>query len=150
MSTTQTYDLIGSAIVCRLCGFRSHHPDDIISRYCVMCHLFHDAVAQVRRILRTDPGATHECGEWRSGDNICAVCGRGLLREGDRVDLATDERAVPAVVELASDNGRSIAVAFEAIVLGYVGHMPIRLDDDGHWICAMDGARVHLRRPTRE
>jgi hypothetical protein len=69
-----TYELIGArAICCRLCGFRSVLPADLANRYCGQCHLFHDVVAEARRLVAA--GGTHDCGEWRTALGACALCG---------------------------------------------------------------------------
>ena len=30
------------AITCNTCGKTSHHPQDVVQRYCGYCHRFHD------------------------------------------------------------------------------------------------------------
>jgi hypothetical protein len=32
----------GHAIICLLCGLRSHNPNDVFFKYCGRCHLFHE------------------------------------------------------------------------------------------------------------
>jgi hypothetical protein len=66
-----------SAIRCELCGSVSAHPRDVAERYCGWCHLFHDVVAQARA-LAAQPGAAHDCSEWRTGRHVCALCARPL------------------------------------------------------------------------
>jgi len=41
----------GPSIVCPLCGFESHHPEDVRRRYCARCHVFHDDVPDDARSL---------------------------------------------------------------------------------------------------
>jgi hypothetical protein len=31
----------GKSISCHLCGMTSHNPNDVLHRYCGMCHVFH-------------------------------------------------------------------------------------------------------------
>lgn len=52
------------------------------------------------------------------------------MKTGDRVSVTMEGRTVDAVVILASPNGRSLILQFEAILGGYVGMMPV-LDDHG-------------------
>ena len=47
------------------------------------------------------------------------------FRTGERVRVTFRFRTVEAVVLLASQNGRSLALGFEAILGGYVGMMPV-------------------------
>jgi ribosomal protein L37E len=60
-------------IQCELCGLRSFHPTDIAQQYCGRCHLFHQQVRDARK-LHAD-GFTHECHEWPTAKDVCAVCG---------------------------------------------------------------------------
>jgi hypothetical protein len=64
------------AIRCALCGRTSEHPQDVANRYCARCHLFLDMVDEARELVRL--GGTHDCGEWRTWRNACALCGRVL------------------------------------------------------------------------
>lgn len=62
---------------------------------------------------------------------------------GDQVTITwADGRVVPAAVILASGNGRSVVLEFEAILDGYVGQMPVLLDELGNGFRAvMTGQR---------
>jgi hypothetical protein len=51
--------------------------------------------------------------------------------KGDRVVLSVDGRDVDAVIVLASANGASLMVAFDAWLDGCVGMMPLLSDADG-------------------
>jgi hypothetical protein len=64
------------SIECGFCGSISRNPGDIQHKYCGRCHLFHHVVAEARFLLTS--GATHECGEWRTAREICALCERPL------------------------------------------------------------------------
>lgn len=48
-----------------------------------------------------------------------------LIATGDRVLITYEGRTVPGAVVLASPNGRSLMLSFEAILGGYVGMMPV-------------------------
>jgi hypothetical protein len=54
-----------------------------------------------------------------------------LWRQGDRVLISIGSDSAPGVVILASGNGKSLMLEFEAILHGHVGTMPVLLDDDG-------------------
>jgi hypothetical protein len=53
-----------------------------------------------------------------------------VIRTGDLVDVTYNGRTVEGVVQLASTNGRSLMLSFDAMLGGYVGQMPV-LDADG-------------------
>jgi hypothetical protein len=63
-----------TAIRCLLCDRVSELPGDVTNRYCGRCHLFHDLVAEARFMVARYPGATHECEEWRTWRDRCAIC----------------------------------------------------------------------------
>jgi hypothetical protein len=63
-------------ITCQLCEARSYHPNDILNRYCGRCHLHHGLVAEGRRGVAA--GGSHECDEWRTARDFCALCGATL------------------------------------------------------------------------
>jgi len=69
--------------------------------------------------------------------------------KGFRVLLTVGGREIPAVIALRSDNGRSLALAFDATVelpaTAAVGMLPIYQNDDGTWIEILTGAPVALR-----
>lgn len=83
----------GLAIRCLLCESVSHHPADIEHRYCGRCHLWHDAVAMGLTLVAE--GGTHDCGEWRTARNVCALCGRDDLTDKRRnSDVLHHERTL--------------------------------------------------------
>lgn len=70
------------------------------------------------------------------------------LQRGDFVVITTDTgRTVDAMVTLASPNGRSIVLMFDAMIGGWVSQCPAFLDDAGHW-AALDGMPLTLQRKT--
>lgn len=62
-----------AAIRCLSCGLLSQLPGDVEHEYCGRCHLFHASVASGQRLHRE--GATHDCAEWSTPQQVCAVCG---------------------------------------------------------------------------
>jgi hypothetical protein len=52
-----------------------------------------------------------------------------VWRTGEEVILRCDGRSLPARILLASPNGHSLALAFEGIVAGFVGMMPVLWDE---------------------
>lgn len=53
------------------------------------------------------------------------------FKTGDRVKITCEGRTVDGVILLASENGKSLALSFEAILAGHVGMMPVSRADDG-------------------
>lgn len=53
------------------------------------------------------------------------------LKTGDAVRIVYEGRTVRGSVKLASPNGRSLILEFEAILGGFAGMMPALMDDHG-------------------
>jgi hypothetical protein len=53
------------------------------------------------------------------------------LGEGDFIRLTCGDRTVEATVLLASPNGRSLMLAFDALLDGHLGMMPVLQDEAG-------------------
>ena len=53
------------------------------------------------------------------------------MKTGDRVMIRFEGQSVQGKVELASGNGASLMLAFEAVLGGYVGMMPVIREGDG-------------------
>lgn len=70
----------------------------------------------------------------------------GPLKQGDKVYATYNGRTVPAVVTLASPNGRSLVIAFEAMLGGHVGMMPIFQLNDGTYRSLLENEPVELER----
>ena len=68
-----------------------------------------------------------------------------IFRTGDRVTIHADERIVPGEVVLASGNGKSLVLRFEAILHGHVGMMPVMALDDGGYISLAGGHAITLK-----
>jgi hypothetical protein len=64
------------------------------------------------------------------------------VKTGDRVRLGCEGSTVEATVLLASENGKSLMLYFEAILAGHVGMMPVLRDDDGTYRTLMTGSVV--------
>lgn len=77
------------AIRCLLCSRISQNTGDVEHRYCGQCHLFHDAVADARRLYTA--GAPHECDEWPTARGVCAVCG-DALHDGRGISAVRPDR----------------------------------------------------------
>lgn len=46
-------------------------------------------------------------------------------KRGDRVSITYLNRTVTGRVEIASENGEALMLAFEALLGGFAGHMPV-------------------------
>jgi hypothetical protein len=73
-----------------------------------------------------------------------------VLTKGETVII---EGQVPATVLVASTNGRSLVLTFEAVIdikgtgLLAVGNMLLSMHEDGRYIELMTGAVIELSRP---
>lgn len=56
-----------------------------------------------------------------------------IFKTGDVVTATFDGRTVDALVILASANGRSLAISFDAMLGGHVGMMPVLQREDGNY-----------------
>jgi hypothetical protein len=70
-----------------------------------------------------------------------------ILKAGDRVTIQWKDwhdlaREVDGTVILASQNGRSLMLGFEAILRGCVSMCPVLLGEDGVYRSIMDGEPV--------
>lgn len=61
-----------------------------------------------------------------------------IFKTGEKCRVTYAGRTVDAVVRLASPNGRSLFLEFEAMLGGFVGAMPV-LFDDGEFRPLMGG-----------
>ena len=65
-----------------------------------------------------------------------------MLKPGDPVIITYEGKTVHGFVRLASGNGRSLVLGFEATLGGFVGMMAISVEDDGR---AID---LFMRKPV--
>jgi hypothetical protein len=56
-----------------------------------------------------------------------------MTSQGDRVRIVIGGESAHGAVLLASNNGRSLMLEFDAILKGHVGMMPVLLGPDGHF-----------------
>lgn len=53
-----------------------------------------------------------------------------VWKTGEACRVTVEKRTVPASIQLASPNGRSLFVEFEAMLVGHVGSAPLGWDDE--------------------
>lgn len=70
------------------------------------------------------------------------------LKTGESVAITYEGRTVRAEVRLASRNGRSLVLVFEANLGGYAGMMPVFIDEDGSCIDLLYARPVAIERLT--
>lgn len=69
-----------------------------------------------------------------------------IFKGGDKVTATCGGKTVNAVVVLASSNGISLAIEFEAILAGHVGVMPLLWHGgDGGYVSLMGAFPVDLQ-----
>jgi hypothetical protein len=69
------------------------------------------------------------------------------LRRGEYVTLDGAGEPIVAFVAMASQNGRSLILMFDAIVFGFVSCAPVLQRDDGQW-ALLTGQPIELTRYT--
>jgi hypothetical protein len=69
------------------------------------------------------------------------------MKTGDRVTIICQGCTVVGEVLLASSNGKSIMLGFEAILADHVGTMPVLLDYDGVYRSLVNSVEVVLMEP---
>lgn len=68
-----------------------------------------------------------------------------IFKRGDFVEITAGDKTVDGMVTLASENGKSLMVMFDAMLDGHVGVMPISVDASG-FVALFTGTPVTLRR----
>lgn len=66
------------------------------------------------------------------------------MKRGDKVNITCALQTVPGEVILASKNGRSLILGFEAILDGHVTLMPVLRCEDGSYQALLTGSAVLL------
>lgn len=67
-----------------------------------------------------------------------------ILKRDDLVTATYQGKAVDAVVQLASPNGKSLIIRFEAMLGGHLGVMPVTQDDEGDYWALLEGHQITL------
>ena len=68
------------------------------------------------------------------------------FRAGDAVMITYDGRTVPGTITLASPNGVSLMLAFDALLGGHVGMMPVLGDGRGNYASLIEQRPVKIER----
>jgi len=71
-----------------------------------------------------------------------------MLKRGETVRLTFAGRTVDAFVALASPNGRSLFLMFDAVVGGYVGGLPLLWDGAAFREPFPDGRSAYIEHRT--
>lgn len=71
-----------------------------------------------------------------------------VLKRDDLVTATYQGKTVDAVVQLASPNGKSLIIRFEAMLGGHLGVMPVLQDDEGDYWSLMEGNQITLVKKT--
>lgn len=66
------------------------------------------------------------------------------MKTGDRVWIKYEGREIEGAIAVASQNGKSLALIFDAMLGGYVGMMPI-VEHRGGFIDLVQGKPVEVR-----
>jgi hypothetical protein len=75
------------------------------------------------------------------GDAVTTV-----FKRGDMVEIITDDRTVPGMVTLASSNGVSLVLMFDALIGGHAGMMAVLHKGGDQYFSIIDEQQVRLKR----
>jgi hypothetical protein len=64
------------------------------------------------------------------------------MKTGDPVSIRFGDRTVEGTILLASDNGKSLMLGFEAMLGGHLGMMPVLRDEAGVYRSIITGEPV--------
>lgn len=70
--------------------------------------------------------------------------------KGDRIEIDYNGRTVDGAVTLASPNGLSLMIEFEAMLGGHVGKMPVSMTDASNGYSILDGTEITIRKRVRQ
>jgi hypothetical protein len=71
------------------------------------------------------------------------------VKLGDQVLISVDGRVLDGEVLLASANGKSLLIGFDAMIGGHLMQMPLLLEHDGVYRSIIDGTEVALTLKRR-
>lgn len=67
------------------------------------------------------------------------------FKRGERVRIKCQGRTLAAEIVIASANGASLMLSFDALLDGHVGMMPVLLDDKGVYHSIVTGVAIEIR-----
>lgn len=74
-----------------------------------------------------------------------------VYKVGDTVTITCEGRTVPGTVSVASANGVSLMLEFEAVLAGHVAMMPVVWDGEvGAFLSVVGGVKVELGQAEPE
>ena len=68
-----------------------------------------------------------------------------IFKTGDVVRIVCAGRSIDGSIVLASSNGKSMMLMFDAILDGHFGQMPVLRDDDGIYRSIVNGVEVEIK-----
>lgn len=68
------------------------------------------------------------------------------FKAGDAIVIGYMERKIDGVIELASANGVSLMLGFDALISGHAGRMPVMLGADGIYRSILDDTEVTVTK----
>lgn len=69
-----------------------------------------------------------------------------IPKTGETVVIEYEGRTVQAYVNLASPNGKSLIVSFDAMLGGHLGMMAVTVDDNEDYVSLIEALPVKMRR----
>ena len=69
-----------------------------------------------------------------------------IFQKGEAVEITCEDRTVEGQIMLISPNQVAAMIAFEAILGGHVGRMPVMKHSDGVYRSIIDGTEVRISK----
>lgn len=73
-----------------------------------------------------------------------------VFQRGDAVSIRCEGRTVPGTILMASSNGISIMLGFDAMIDGHIGMMPIIRDEGGTYHALVTDIEVEIAHAGRD
>ncbi|MBT1509362.1 hypothetical protein KIP88_02510 [Bradyrhizobium sp. SRL28] len=70
--------------------------------------------------------------------------------KGDNIEVTCEGRTADGVVIMASENGLSLMIGFDAMFGGHLGMMPVTMRDGVSGYSIIDGTEIVLKKVARQ
>jgi hypothetical protein len=68
------------------------------------------------------------------------------MTKGDKIEIIHEGRIIDGIVLMASSNGLSLMIAFDAMITGHLGMMPVTMRDAVSGFSIIDGTEIMIKR----
>jgi hypothetical protein len=67
------------------------------------------------------------------------------MTKGDKIEIIHEGRIIDGIVLMASGNGLSLMIAFDAMITGHLGMMPVTMRDAVSGFSIIDGTEIMIK-----